>query len=241
MTKSILNIAAYKFISLSPEYLPELRMVMKNKALEANLKGTIILSPEGINISLAGVQECIDQFRNFLQSFPEFSNICFRNSWSDFQPFKRLLVRIKKEIISMGHEEIRPEINPVPYLTPKMLRQWYQENKKMVVLDTRNHYEVEYGTFQNALHLGLKNFRGFPKISEQFSTESKQIPIVTFCTGGIRCEKAAIWLRKQGYSQVFQLEGGILNYFEQCGKAYFNGNCYVFDERTFIGDNNGDS
>lgn len=231
---NILNIAAYRFIALQENILPEWRVILKNKAVDCGLKGTILLSSEGINLFLAGLQENITEFQNFLAEFPELKGLTFRQTWSEHQPFKRLLVRLKKEIISMGQADIQPEQGPAPYIEPQTLRQWYEQGRPMLVLDTRNQYEVECGTFANALSLGLKNFRSFPQAVAQLPPEAQQTPIVTFCTGGIRCEKAALWLKKLGFSEVYQLHGGILNYFEQCGSDYFQGQCFVFDERTTV-------
>lgn len=230
----ILNIAAYQFISLSAERILALRALFKNHALACELKGTILLSEEGINLFLAGKHEQIAEFQAFLQGFPDFKAFTYRETRSERQPFKRLLVRLKKEIISMGHADIQPEQGTAPYISPQTLKQWYDKGQKMLVLDTRNQYEVEHGTFAQALNLGLKNFRSFPDVVAQLPSEAKQMPVVTFCTGGIRCEKAALWLKKQGYQQVYQLQGGILNYFEQCGRAYFHGHCFVFDERVVV-------
>lgn len=231
---NILNVAAYRFISLPVSRLPDWQTNLKKQALACELKGTILLSHEGINLFLAGSPENIALFQQFLQEFPQFKDLNFRDTWSQYQPFKRLLVRIKTEIISMGQADIQPEKNRAEYIDPQVLREWYQQERKMLVLDTRNQYEIEYGSFDNALNLGLNNFRSFPNATKQLPAETKEIPVVTFCTGGIRCEKAALWLKKQGYQEVYQLRGGILNYFEQCGRDYFQGDCFVFDERVIV-------
>jgi UPF0176 protein len=231
---NILNIAGYQFVSLSAHQLTEWRISFKERALACSLKGTILLSCEGINLFLAGLPENIAKFRQYLGKYSQFSGINFRETWSETQPFRRLLVRIKKEIISMGCPDIQPEQGKAPYIDPQTLREWYVQKRRMLVLDTRNHYEVECGSFDNAIELGLKNFRSFPEAVAQLPAEAKQLPIVTFCTGGIRCEKAALWLKKQGYPEVYQLQGGILNYFEQCGGDFFHGQCFVFDERSVV-------
>ncbi len=230
----IINITTYRFVSLLEQQLLDWQRLFKNKALTCGLKGTILLSQEGINLFLAGASENVTIFRDFLQQFPELNDLTYRESWSDHQPFKRLLVRLKKEIISMGRAHIQPENETVPYIEPEILHEWYQQGRKMLVLDTRNQYEVECGTFAEALDLKLKNFRSFPDAAMELPAEARQMPVVTFCTGGIRCEKAALWLHKQGYEQVYQLRGGILNYFEQCGRDYFHGDCFVFDERVTV-------
>ena len=145
-----------------------------------------------------------------------------------------MMVRIKKEIIFMNQPEVQPEKETAPYVEPLELKKWYAENREMVILDTRNNYEVEVGTFDGATHLNIDNFSDFPKAVAALSEEMKTKPVVTFCTGGIRCEKAAAFLMKQGFTNVWQLKGGILNYFEQCGGANFQGNCFVFDARRAV-------
>ncbi len=231
---NILNISTYKFVSLDVDQLVKWRIAFKNQGVDCSLKGTILLSQEGINLFLAGLPEKIVEFQNFLRQFPELTTLSYRESWSPHQPFKRFLVRLKKEIISMGQPEIQPEQKPAPYIEPTLLREWYLQGRPMILLDTRNQYEVACGTFEGALELGLKNFRSFPEETARLPAQAKQLPIVTFCTGGIRCEKAALWLKNQGYDEVYQLRGGILNYFEQCGGDYFRGQCFVFDERIAV-------
>lgn len=238
---NILNISTYKFVSLKQESLTEWRNCLKTCAVANSLKGTILLSTEGINLFLAGLPENIKSFQNFLAGFSELSDLTYRETPSRTPPFKRMLVRIKKEIITMGRPEIQPQQGPAPYIEAQVLRDWYSQGKKMLVLDTRNQYEVECGRFKDARHLNLKSFRGFPQALEQLPEEAKELPVVTYCTGGIRCEKAALWLIKQGFAQVYQLRGGILNYFEQCHGEFFQGQCYVFDERNTLEANYGDS
>lgn len=231
---NLVHISAYKFVSLAQVDLVEWRNCLKSSAVANALKGTILLSTEGINLFLSGEPENIKIFQTVLAGFPEFKDLSYRKTLSQSFPFKKMLVRIKKEIISMGREEIQPEQQPAPYIQPKVLHEWYKTGKKMLVLDTRNQYEVECGSFKNALHLNLKNFRSFPQAVEQLPAEAKALPVVTFCTGGIRCEKAAMWLVKQGFEEVYQLQGGILNYFEQCQGEFFDGQCFVFDERNTL-------
>jgi predicted sulfurtransferase len=134
----------------------------------------------------------------------------------------------------MQRPEVHPCEAPAPRLAPRELRRWLDEGRDFVMLDTRNQFEVDLGTFQNAHSLGLKSFSDFPRATSALPEELKHAPIVTFCTGGIRCEKAAPWLIRQGCREVYQLDGGILNYFEQCGDAYFRGDCFVFDQRMAL-------
>lgn len=231
---SINNLAAYRFIQLPDSLLPELQISLKAKANELSLKGTILLSVEGINLFISGEQDPICSFQNFLNNYSYFQNLEFKKSLSNFQPFKKMLVKIKKEIIPFGINNINPELYTAPYITPETLTNWLKNKPELILLDTRNNFEFELGSFKNALNLDLKRFRDFPEVVKKLPENLKHLPIVTFCTGGIRCEKAATYLLKNGYQEVYQLEGGILNYFEKCGKRHFQGACFVFDSRESI-------
>lgn len=223
------NIAGYKFVPLNE--LESLRSDFLSLCQALMLKGTILLSPEGINIFLAGTNENINTFRARLASDSRLADISFRISFSDSQPFQRLKVKIKKEIITMRHPEIKPVEGRAPAISPTEFKQWLDENRDITILDTRNEFEIDYGTFENAVNLHLKDFSEFPEISKKITREK---PIVMFCTGGIRCEKAALHMLNLGYENVYQLEGGILNYFEEVGGAHYQGGCFVFDERTAV-------
>lgn len=228
----ILNVAGYKFITLTQ--LPDLRATLLNRARALALKGTILLSPEGINVSLAGVPDQVSVFIDELSQDSRFSDIVYKESVSDFQPFRRIKVKIKQEIITLRLPEISPEQAVAPEITPQEFKQWLDENRDITILDTRNDYEVQFGTFQNAVNLKIKDFGEFPKAAKSISQDK---PIVMFCTGGIRCEKAAWVMLNDGYSQVFQLKGGILNYFAEVGGSHYDGECYVFDQRVGLDPN----
>jgi UPF0176 protein len=229
---NILNIAAYRFVALVE--LPELRAACKRRCEELGLKGTIILAAEGINLSLAGAAANVEAFLGTLCADARFAGIEVKRSWSAVQPFNRLLVKVKREIVSMRLPEIDPRETPAPRLGPRELKHWLDERRAVLLLDTRNQFEVDAGTFEHALSLGLKSFSDFPRATPALAEKYKDRPIVTFCTGGIRCEKAAPWLIRQGFREVYQLDGGILNYFEQCGGAHFRGECFVFDQRVAL-------
>jgi len=228
------NISNYKFVSLPEAELLELRAYLKEQTVELGLKGTILLSTEGINQFLAGTREAIDAYKKIMEANPYFGELSYKESLSAEQPFTRMLVRLKKEIISMGCPEIQPEVEAAPHLDPQELKRWYDENKDMVILDTRNDYEIRLGTFENAVDLNIKSFRDFPEIIKTLPEAMKNKPVVTFCTGGVRCEKAAQLLINNGFKEVYQLEGGILNYFEQCGGEHYQGECFVFDKRVAV-------
>lgn len=229
-----INVSAYKFVSLAADALPELRATLKEKAIELQLKGTILLSTEGINCFLAGTREHIDAYKSFLSQWSEFADLWYKESVSSHQPFNRMLVRLKKEIIPLGIASLKPEEETAPYISPEKLKEWYEDGREMIVLDTRNDYEVELGSFDNAVDLNLDHFRHFPDALDQLPEEAKEKPVVTFCTGGIRCEKAAEVMRRKGFKEVYQLHGGILNYFERCGGDHYHGECFVFDRRVAL-------
>lgn len=229
-----ISIAGYKFVSTSIIDLLKIRDQLKEKALQLEIKGTILLSTEGINAFVAGYSSAIEAYQQFIASFPEFADLHFKKSESEQLPFARMLVRIKNEIISMGREDVKPEQKTAPYIDPETLKQWYDEQRDFVILDTRNDYEVAVGTFDNALDLNIENFRQFPDAVKLLPSKIKKKPIVTFCTGGIRCEKAAEYMQQQGFTEVYQLQGGILNYFEKIGSAHYQGECFVFDKRLTV-------
>lgn len=235
VSPEILNISTYKFISL--DNLPSRREYLKSLAESLELKGTILLSPEGINMFLAGHSQQISAFFEQLKQDPLFADIEPKESYSQGRPFRRMLVRIKKEIIAFGIKEIEPERETSPKLAPAELKRWLDEGKPVRLLDTRNDYEIELGTFQNAEHLNIHHFRDFPKALEQMPEEAKEQPVVIFCTGGIRCEKAGPLMEQAGFKQVYQLRGGILKYFEEVGGDYWNGSCFVFDGRVALAPN----
>ena len=225
----ILNIAGYKFIPLHE--LNAIRVNLLKHCHLLALKGTILLSQEGININLAGTPEAITAFKEILNEEERFSHIQFHHTYSEFQSFKRLKVKLKKEIITLRKPEIKVSATRAPSISPETFKHWLDENHDITILDTRNEYEISFGTFKNALNLHIDDFTSFPNSISQISREK---PVVMFCTGGIRCEKAALYLLSQGYQDVFQLEGGILGYFTAVGAKHYEGECFVFDERIAL-------
>lgn len=230
---SYCNIATYKFIALEEEKLPGLCKQLKKTAASYGIKGTILLGTEGINLFLAAEKEGITQFQEYLESITEFQNLQYKYSYSDFVPFEKLFVKVRNEIVTFKQLGISPEQFTAPHLPPQQLKEWLDQNKDIILLDTRNAFEYEIGTFNNAIDLKIDNFREFADALEKFPKDQNK-PIVTFCTGGIRCEKAAAYLLKQGFTEVYQLQGGILNYFEQCGGSHYKGDCFVFDDRIAL-------
>jgi UPF0176 protein len=227
-----LNVAGYKFEPL--ENLDSLIPEFQNKCDELGLKGSVYLSPNGINFSIAGTEENIDTYIEFMEEDSRFRDIPLKKTFSETQPFRRMKVRLKKEIISLGRDDINPRELTGDYISPRELFEMYETKEDVIVLDTRNEYETRVGLFENAIDLQLDTFRDFPSAIETLPEEYKDKQIVMYCTGGIRCEKASAVMMKAGFSDVKQLEGGVLDYFKETGGAYWNGDCFVFDERVAL-------
>ncbi len=251
---TILNIAAYHFVAL-----PDADILCENLLQTAQglaLKGTVLLATEGINLFLAGTEPRINQFVRQLLEDSRFANLEIKRSWSSTQPFGKLIVKVKPEIIRMNHPAIKPSFDPAtkvraPSVDAKTLKRWLDagvddNGKPVVTLDTRNVFEIDYGTFNNAIDWRIDKFSDFPAAFEAHKAELAGKTVVSFCTGGIRCEKAAIYMRETakdaGIADIYQLEGGILKYFEETqdtngntGGNHYNGTCFVFDQREALG------
>jgi UPF0176 protein len=241
----IVNIAAYKFIEIPKP--ADWRAVLKNRCEELGVMGSIILAPEGVNLFVAGERSSIDSFLHFLRHDElfgqRFTNIEVKKSLSEHQPFRRIVVHIKKEIITMKHPMICPGETRAPSIDPQTLKTWLDQGhddngRELVLLDTRNKYEVDIGTFEGSLNFDIDSFSDFPQAimgtADNVTIDLRNKTIVSFCTGGIRCEKAALFLRESNFENVFQLNGGILRYFEEVGGAHWNGECFVFDRRVAL-------
>ncbi len=228
------NIAGYRFVDLPDR--DSLRNPIREKCIGLGLKGTVLLSHNGINFFLAGNEGEIDDFVSFLDEDERFQGIPLQISHSDYQPFRRMLVRLKKEIISLGMDEIKPAETPGNFIEPNEFKRWLDEEREVIILDTRNDYELRVGTFQNAIDLDIKSFREFPEAIKKLE-QDKSTPVVMFCTGGIRCEKASIVMENQGWKNVQQIKGGVLGYFKETGGAHWNGDCFVFDQRVSLDKN----
>ncbi len=234
----ILNISCYKFVALPDA--PDLQEPCFNHALAHQLKGTILIAEEGINFFLAGNADDVRAFVNWLRTDARFADLAPKESWSETQPFRKMLVKVKNEIIRMNHPSIRPAEGRAPAVTPATAKRWLDqghddEGRPVVTLDTRNQFEVDAGTFKNTLHWGITKFTEFPDAVQAHLDALQDKTVISFCTGGIRCEKAAIFMRNAGLPHVYQLEGGILKYFEEVGNDHYDGGCFVFDERRAVG------
>ena len=234
---SILNISAYKFVPLPDA--ATLRELLLRRAQALQLKGTILLAEEGINLFLAGPEWYVRGFVAQLHGDARFADIAPKESWSNRQPFKKMLVKLKREIIRMDHPTIHPEQGRAPAVSPATVKRWLDQGhddagRPVVTLDTRNDFEVDAGTFVGAIDWRITKFTEFPQAVRKHQAELQDKTVVSFCTGGIRCEKAAILMHDLGLPHVYQLEGGILKYFEEVGGAHYTGGCFVFDERRAV-------
>ncbi len=229
---AVTNISSYRFAELTG--LKELREDLIADCKGWGLKGTILLSTEGINLFVAGAGEQIDLLLAKLRLIPGLEALEPKVSVSDHQPFNRMLVRIKREIISFGMESIRPANYTSPKIAAVELKRWLDEGRPVTLLDTRNDYEVKLGTFTGALIPNINTFREFPDAVRKLPEALKDQPVVMFCTGGIRCEKAGPFMEQQGFKNIYQLDGGILKYFEDCGGDHYEGECFVFDQRVGV-------
>ncbi|MDH0865072.1 sulfurtransferase [Mitsuaria sp. GD03876] len=242
-SQAVLNISCYLFVAIeAPEAL---RDALHERAMALGLKGTVLIAEEGINLFLAGEPDAVHAWVAALRSDARFAPLAPKESWSDAVPFRKLLVKVKPEIIRMNHPTIRPDQAPrAPALPAATLRRWLDqghddEGRPVVTLDTRNAFEVDVGAFDGAIDWRISKFSEFPDAVQAHRDELAGKTVVSYCTGGIRCEKAALYLEQETVShgldaKVYQLEGGILKYFEEVGGAHYHGDCFVFDERRAV-------
>ena len=231
MSKTV-NVAAYKFAEIGN--LVSVRDGLREACKTHDLRGTILVSGEGINLSIAGGREGVDAVLDRVRAVPGVGQLAVKESYSEHRPFNRMLVKIKKEIIAFGVPGIAPAEYTSRRVSAGQLKRWLDEGRAVTLLDTRNRFEVQTGSFDGAVSIGVDDFRNFPDAVDSLPAEMKRRPVVTFCTGGIRCEKAAPYLERAGFTDVYQLDGGILDYFKQCGGAHFHGDCFVFDQRVAL-------
>lgn len=233
----ILNLAAYHFTPVADPAMLAARL--RTRAEAAVLRGTVLVAGEGLNMFLAGPEPGIRSFVEELRLDDRFADIVVKYSHSEVQPFGRLKVKVKPEIISFRRDRASPLEGRAPSVAPEDLQRWIRrgsddDGRRLVLLDTRNREEVAHGTFEGALTLPIDNFTDLPGALEPHRAALADATVVSFCTGGIRCEKAALWLRADGMDNLLQLDGGILGYFEQVGGAGYSGGCFVFDERVAV-------
>lgn len=233
---TVLNVSAYLFTRIDDPHT--LREVLYRRATHADVKGTILLAEEGINLFLAGAAEQLRRFIGELCQDPRLADLTTKESWSTTQPFARMRVKVKDEIIRMNRPTIRPDDARAPAVAPETLRRWLDAGqddagRPIVLLDTRNAFEVDYGAFAGAIDWRIERFSQFPGAAQIHRADLEGKTVVSYCTGGIRCEKAALHLREQGID-AFQLDGGVLGYFDAVGGDHWLGECFVFDEREAL-------
>jgi len=234
----MLNIAAYHFVSIDQP--AELAQTLHERAEAAELRGTILVAGEGINLFLAGEDIALEGFLDALREDARFADLIVKASHSRAQPFGRLKTKVKPEIISFRRDNASPlSDGRAPIVDAHTLARWLDQGfddagKPVVMLDTRNREEFGYGTFTGALTLPIDNFTDLPAALEPHRDALRDVTVVSFCTGGIRCEKAAVWMQGDGMHNVLQLDGGILGYFEQVGGRHYDGRCFVFDGRVAL-------
>ncbi len=235
----MLNIANYRFVPLDD--LPALRQRLWQAADAAGLKGTVLLAEEGINLCLAGPAEGVACWLAVLDAETHLADLPVKRSWSEQQPFKRLKVKIKREIIRMNQPAIQPTQGRAPALPAATLARWIaqghcDEGRPLKLLDTRNDFEVDAGAFEGAVDWRLSRFSDFPAALAAHRDDLAGHTVVSYCTGGIRCEKAALAMQAAGLPHSWQLEGGILKYFEDTGGQApgWLGHCFVFDARVAL-------
>ncbi|RPE81906.1 sulfurtransferase [Vulcaniibacterium tengchongense] len=232
-----LNIAAYRFVAIeAPATLADR---IRAWAEAGALRGTVLIAPEGLNLFLAGADAAVHGFLARLREDPRFAAMPVKYSRSRSQPFARLKVKVKPEIISFRRDNASPLAARAPAVAPGELARWLDQGhddagRPVLLLDTRNREEVGYGTFAGALTLPIDNFADLPDALQPHREALRDATVVGFCTGGIRCEKAALWMRAEGLGDVLQLDGGILGYFEQVGGRHYRGRCFVFDARIAL-------
>ena len=235
---SIVNLSGYRFVHLDD--LPAIQSWLKEGLAQIGIMGSIMLASEGINVSMAGTVEEIQQARALLNDDERFADMWLKESFSEQVPYRRLRVRVRTEIIAFdgqASESLKAARPKAPAIAPETVKQWLDESRDITLFDTRNDYEIVSGTFPQSIHVNIKHFRNFKEAVEKALAEGTialEKPMVTYCTGGIRCEKAAPWLLEQGFKEVYQIDGGVINYLERCDGAHWQGDCFVFDDRVEV-------
>lgn len=231
--KSFVILTFYEFSSLNDCEL--MRESLLKTMRDNQVKGTIIIASEGVNGTICGLKDELEPLVTELKSYPGLEHLVLKETYSEFNPFAKAKVKLRNEIVTLGVDSIDPLAESGIHVSPE---EWNQllEDPEVVVVDTRNDYEVQLGTFQNAINPRTENFRDFPAYVDQHLLNKKDKKIAMFCTGGIRCEKSTAYLKKLGFDEVYQLNGGILNYLNTIPEenSRFEGSCFVFDDRVAL-------
>lgn len=228
---NIVNVSGYKFLRIYDIFMQRENLYEALGSL--GVLGKIMLSAEGINLMLAGTRQQIDAFYAYMKQDSRYADMAFKESFSNEMPFDRLRIKYKQHIVP-SPIPVDPEAGLPGMLPAKDLKTWLDEGREITILDTRNTYEIEEGAFDKAIHFDLDNFREIYDHLKACPEDMKKKPLVMYCTGGIRCEKGAPLAMEAGFEEVYQLEGGILKYFEEIGQEHYHGKCFVFDERETV-------
>ncbi len=225
--------ALYKFVTL--EDFKAMREPLQETMKAHNIRGTLLLAEEGINGTVSGTREGIDALLAWLKSDPRLADLDYKESLHEKQPFKRSKVKLKKEIVTLGVEGIDPKRVVGTYVEPKAWNDLIND-PDVILIDTRNDYEVQVGTFKQAVNPKTETFREFPEYVAQHMDPAKHKKVAMFCTGGIRCEKSTAFMKEQGFEEVYHLKGGILKYLEEVPEteSLWEGECFVFDDRVTV-------
>lgn len=226
----------YHFAPLSQDEINTIANDLRAVGQEFELGGMVLLAPEGINGTIFAQNDdrnLVCRFKEMLQSYEPFQAIRFKDSYAQLPPFRRFTVSLRRQIVTMGAKTFVPIHEDASYLTPEAFDARLKGSEPVTLLDTRNHYETAIGRFEGATDLGLSTFSEFPEAIRRRGLP-KDRPVLMYCTGGIRCEKAASIMRQQGYKEVYQLKDGILNYLEHIQNGRFEGECFVFDRRCAV-------
>lgn len=235
MLQPIKILLYYKYVPLeNPEAV---RDAQKKLCEELGLKGRILVAKEGINGTIAGDTEQVDEYVAAMKNIPEFADMEFKVSWADEQVFPKLKVKVRDEIVTLGVKKTGDDVsleNKAEYISPEELHALYESGNEFVIVDARNEYEAIVGKFKDAIVPSIENFRDFPKFVEEQLNQYKDAEVVTYCTGGVRCEKASAYLKERGFKKVRQLHGGIHEYGVQTGGKHYEGELFVFDKRLHV-------
>ena len=227
-----INISGYRFTPI--EDLEDTLNKFRSICASLDIMGSVYLASEGINIGLSGNILSIQTFKSRLNEDNRFRGMKFHELYSQTRPYRKITIKTKTELVPIEDSSIVVGKYNHQYLAPAELKRWLDEDRDFILLDLRNNFEFELGTFDRAQHLNLRRFRKLQTKAKEISQLPKDKPIVTFCTGGIRCEKAGPYLEKFGLDKIYQLEGGIIEYLKQTRGAHWHGNCFVFDDRVTI-------
>jgi UPF0176 protein len=235
MSQPVKILLYYKYVTIANPQ--ELKHEQKALCQNLGLKGRILVSTEGINGTVAGEETAINEYMEATKKIPELADMEWKISWAEEQVFPKLRVVVRDEIVTLGIKKTSKDVsleNKAQYIEPEELLKLYENNEDFVIIDARNGYEAEIGKFKNSITPSIENFRDFPLFVKQELAKFKDKKVVTYCTGGVRCEKASAYLREQGFKDVQQLHGGIHEYGEKTGGKHFEGEMFVFDKRLHL-------